>query len=629
MSGHRTAATATLAREAGVQRSYTDVRGRRRRASDAALAAVLTALGHEVGPDGAGAVEALRALRVGRDRQLAEPVTVAWGGSASIPLRAPGIVEWTLALEDGGERRGAASQDAPLRLARLPAGYHTLHLSAAGAEAAVLVVSAPRRAYVAAGRSWGVFLPLYALPGPFGPGDFSGLRRLAAWTAGYGGRTVGSTPLFAAFLDRPFDPSPYAPVSRLFWNELYVDPAVVPELEASAPARLLLDAGPPAPGPLVDYAAAMAAKRAVLEALLEALAGPRLEAFERHLEAHPDLRAYAAFRARCEREGGGWREWRGDPDAGDEDGPAARYHAYVQWLCAEQLARVAEGGAGPYLDMPLGVHASGYDTWRFRDAFAHGAAVGAPPDDFFTGGQSWGFPPLHPGRIRERGHAYPIACLRELLRHAAAARIDHVMGLHRAFWVPDGFPASEGVYVRYPAAELYAILCLESHRAQTTIVGEDLGTVPSAVRRAMSAHGLLRTFVLQAEAGGDGDPLDHVPQTALVGMNTHDMPTFAGFWDEREAPRRLAAAAQRRGHAAGDGPQVLTACLEELARSDARCLMINLEDLWWEREPQNVPGTSGGSNWRRTARYGVEELDGVPGLPERLRRIAELRGDAA
>src|SRR6185503_4753303 len=224
-----------------------------------------TALGHEVGPDGAGAAEALRSLRAGRDGQLAEPVAVAWGGSASIPLRAPGIVEWTLALEDGGERRGTASPGAPLRLARMPAGYHTLQLSAGGTEATVLVVSAPRRAHVAAGRSWGVFLPLYALPGPFGPGDFSGLRRLAAWTAGYGGRTVGSTPLFAAFLDRPFDPSPYAPVSRLFWNELYVDPAVVPELEASAPAGLLLDAGPPAPGPLVDYAAAMAAKRAVLE----------------------------------------------------------------------------------------------------------------------------------------------------------------------------------------------------------------------------------------------------------------------------------------------------------------------------------------------------------------------------
>jgi 4-alpha-glucanotransferase len=624
------ATIAALAREAGVQRSYTDVRGRRRRASEPAVAAVLTALGHEIGPEGAGAAEALRALRAGRERQLAEPVAVAWGGSAAIPVGRRGRVEWTLVLEDGGERRGTAAAGEPVRLARLPAGYHTLHVTADGRDAAVLVLSAPPRAYAADGRWWGVFLPLYALPGPFGPGDFGGLRRLAEWTAGYGGRAVGSTPLFAAFLGRPFDPSPYAPVSRLFWNELYVELAAVPELEASAEARRLLAAAPPATEPLVDYAAATAAKRAILEAMLAALHGARLEAFERHRDEQPELRAYAAFRARCDEEGAGWREWHGGPLDLDAGGEAARYHAYAQWICASQLTAVSGAGAAPYLDMPLGVHPSGYDTWRFREAFAGGASMGAPPDDFFTEGQNWGIPPLHPGGIRDRGHAYPVACVRELLRYAAAARIDHVMGLHRAFWVPDGFPATDGVYVRYPAAELYAVLSIESHRAAATIVGEDLGTVPAAVRRAMSARGLLRMFVLQTEAGGGGDPLDHVPSPALVGMNTHDMPTFAGFWAEEGAPReRLSAAVARRGRPAAERAEVLSGCLEELAGSDARCLMINLEDLWGEPEPQNVPGTEGGRNWRRRARYGVEELDAVPGLTAQLRRIADLREDAA
>ena len=624
----RDATLAALARESGVQRSYMDVRGRRRVASNTALAAVLAALGHDVGPAGERAGSALRAAKADRDRRLAEPVAVAWDGRAAIPLNGGGRAEWTLVLEEGGERRGR-SEGGPLRLSGLPHGYHSLQLAGRGREASALVISAPRRAYAAGGRSWGVFLPLYALPGPFGPGDFSGLRRLVGWTAGYGGRAVGSTPLFAAFLDRPFDPSPYAPVSRLFWNELYVDPGAVPELDASAEARRLIAAAPPPSGRRIDYRAAVAAKRAILEEMLAALAGPRLRAFEDHLAAGPDLRAYAGFRARCEREGGGWREWR-RADTGNGDGAAARYHAYAQWLCAEQLAGVAQGGAGPYLDMPLGVHPSGYDTWRFEGAFAHAASVGAPPDDFFTAGQNWGFPPLHPGRIREQGHVYPIACLRELLRHAVAARIDHVMGMHRVFWVPDGFAASDGVYVRYPAAELYAVLCIESHRAATTIVGEDLGTVPAAVRRTMSARGVLRTFVLQAEADGDGDPLEHVPRAALVGMNTHDMPTFAGFWEQDGAPRRrLAAAVARRGHRAAGGPEVLAGCLEELARSQAGCLMIDLEDLWWEREPQNVPGTAGELNWRRTARYGVDELDGVPGLADQLRRIAELRENAA
>ena len=446
---------------------------------------------------------------------------------------------------------------------------------------------------------------------------------------GLGGDLVGSTPLHAAFLERPFEPSPYLPVSRLYWNELYVDPEAVPELAAAPQARdLIAAAAAPAEDRLIDYRVAMAAKRRVLEALLAALAGRRLEAFEGHLRDHPDLGEYAAFRARCEREGGGWRDWGGHPAAGDES--AARYHAYAQWLCAEQLAGVSSGEAGPYLDMPLGVHPGGYDTWRFRDAFAEGVSVGAPPDDFFLGGQDWGLAPLHPQRLRETGHAYPIACVRELVRHAAAARIDHVMGLHRTYWVPHGLAATDGVYVRSPARELYAVLCIESHRHRTRLVGEDLGTVPDEVRRTMSARGLLRTFVLQAELGAGSDPLDRVPSAAMVGMNTHDMATFAGFWDaDADADRQretLRAAVARRGHAAADGPQVLDGCLQELAASEARALLVTLEDMWWEGERQNVPGTTTEHpNWRRRARYAVEELDRVPGLAPRLGRISKLR----
>ena len=491
------------------------------------------------------------------------------------------------------------------------------------------VLQAPRRAHAGPARSWGLFVPLYALPGPFGPGDLTRMRLLAEWTAGLGGDLVGSTPLNAVFLDEPFEPSPYLPVSRLYWNELYADPAATPEWQVSARAREQAAATPSPEGRLIDYRAAMAAKRRVLEALLACLDGRRLDAFERHVADHPDLAAYAGFRARCERERAGWREWR-DPDAPGEEA-AARYHAYAQWLCEQQLARAGANGAGPYLDMPLGVHPGGYDTWRFREVFADGISVGAPPDGFFREGQSWGLAPLHPGRLREGGHAYPAACIRALCRHAVAARIDHVMGLHRMFWVPDGMPATEGVYVRYPFEELYAVLCIESRRARTRLVGEDMGTVPAAVRRTMAAHGLLRIYAVQTELGS-ADPFDRVPSEAMVGMNTHDMSTFARFWEDEGAAdgRRdaLQAALERRGHAVADGPGALDACLLELAGSSASAELVSLEDMWWEREPQNVPGTTTEQpNWRRLARHGVEELDDVPGLTQRLRRVAAARSD--
>jgi 4-alpha-glucanotransferase len=146
----------------------------------------------------------------------------------------------------------------------------------------------------------------------------------------------------------------------------------------------------------------------------------------------------------------------------------------------------------------------------------------------------------------------------------------------------------------------------------------------------MSAHGLLRTFALQAALDSGQDPFADVPSEAMVGMNTHDMPTFAGFWEVDEDAQRhrqaLAAALARHGHTVADGPEALTAALVELARSDARALVVALEDLWWEREPQNVPGTTAEQpNWRRRARHGVGDLDRVPGVLARLERVSEAR----
>jgi 4-alpha-glucanotransferase len=629
MTIERRAALEALAAAEGVLRSYTDTTGRRRRASPAGLAAVLRALGHEVDESGAGAGDALRALAAARAERLAEPVAVAWGRSRP-RLRAGrrhGPVRFVLELEDGDEAAAGTAEDGIVSLPALPYGRHRLHLHAGRREQTTTVLQAPRRAEPGPDRTWGVFVPLYALPGPFGPGDLSRLRELLAWTAGLGAGFAGSTPLNAAFLDEPYEPSPYLPVSRLHWNELYADPAAVPELEGSPRARSLLAAVTPPTERLLDHRAAMAAKRAVLEALLDDLAGPRRDAFEEHLRADAGLRDYAGFRARCERERAGWPKWR-DPD-GPGDERAARYHAYAQWLCEEQLAAAGAAGAGPYLDMPLGVHPGGYDTWRFRELFVDGVSVGAPPDGFFQGGQDWGLAPLHPRALREQGHAYPAACVETLCRHAAAARVDHVMGLHRMFWVPHGLPATEGVYVSYPSEELYAVLCIESRRRRTQLVGEDLGTVPGTVRRTMAAHGVLRTFALQTQLDSGGDPFADVPSEAMVGMNTHDMPTFAGFWeaDDGGAHREaLTAALARRGHSVTDGPEALTASMVELARSDAKAVVVALEDMWWEREPQNVPGTSSEQpNWRRRARYGVAELDSVPGLRARLETISQAR----
>ena len=79
-----------------------------------------------------------------------------------------------------------------------------------------------------------------------------------------------------------------------------------------------------------------------------------------------------------------------------------------------------------------------------------GAAIGAPPDPLSRAGQDWGLAPLNPLALRRRGFAPLIAALRANMRHAGVLRIDHVMGLQRLYWVPNGSPATAGAYVDYP-----------------------------------------------------------------------------------------------------------------------------------------------------------------------------------
>jgi 4-alpha-glucanotransferase len=302
-----------------------------------------------------------------------------------------------------------------------------------------------------------------------------------------------------------------------------------------------------------------------------------------------------------------------------------------------------------YLDMPLGVHPDSYDVWRNRDLFITGVSAGAPPDPFFTRGQNWGFPPINPIKMRERHYQYWRKVLQTQLRYAGILRLDHVMSLHRLYLVPNGFEATKGVYIGYPAEEMYAILALESSRHQAVIVGEDLGTVPAEVRKSMDVHGVKRMFVLQFEATDDLDePIGIPPKNAVASLNTHDMPPFSAYWqaldadlrselglldgdgvrEAREQRNKVTTALSRMLAASSrlDAAAARTALLDFLARSDADMLLVNLEDLWLENQPQNTPGTSHERpNWRRRLKYTLEEMRADESVGELLELVEAAR----
>jgi 4-alpha-glucanotransferase len=679
----------SLARLYGIELEYENALGERCEASADSLVRTLQLLGAPIG----GPSEADGALlqwTLKHWQSMLEPVTVAWadqpaGVTVRLPERQSGRrLKATLRLESGETRTwesaledlpaiqeelvdGTVYQARPLIIrGALPLGYHRLEVEVGGATSDCLLISAPRRSYDPdrGGRRkvWGAFLPLYALRSSrnWGCGDFTDLASLAEWVGSQGGEVVGTLPLLAAFLDSPFEPSPYSPASRLFWNELYIDVEAIPEFAQSETAKALVRGADFSTAvaslraaPLVDYRQQMRLKRQVLAELATGFFkqpdSERWSEYERFLQLRPDAVDYARFRSVGDKLGASWTDWPvhlqdGLIDEADTDESSRYYHLYVQWVAEEQMRKLSQRmrgvGVSLYLDLPLGVNAASYDVYRNREAFVVGGAGGCPPDAVFRGGQNWGFPPMHPHGIRNQRYKYIINYLRHQLRHAGILRIDHMPVFHRLFWVPDGMDARDGVYVRYPSEELYAVFSLESHRHQAMLVGEDLGTVPPEVPQSMGQHNVHRMFVGQYVVQPDPkEPIPDAPVDSVASLNTHDMPPFAAFLKgddirqrqalgllgdldpDKELEQRSATVEAIARYLGKDGKplnpaevkELTTGCIELLSRSSARTLLLNLEDLWGEEQSQNIPGTSDQfPNWRRKARLSIEQFTRSP-----------------
>ena len=562
-------------------------------------------------------------------RHTLEPVIVAWDGRPQLQKTTqPHTREATIVLEDG--TTAAWPPRSPL-----PHGYHRLHVRLKGDKRETLVISAPTRAHFPVSeKTWGVFAPAYALHSKrsFGAGDLTDLESLIDWMHGHGGRVLSTLPLLSTFLETPFEPSPYSPISRLFWNEFYVDPAKAPEFSASKESQRLMQSATPIRSTLVDYHGTMREKRRVLEVLaalfFDQTNNERRNDFDRFLADNPEAREYARFRARTDLLRKGWRSW--PQTVSGDDRNAEQYYLYAQWLIQSQLRAIADrshaAGCLLYLDLPLGLHPDSFDAWRYPQLFVKGMSGGAPPDPVFTTGQNWAFQPVHPQAMRVDGYKYAIAYIRNHLRYARLLRIDHVMGLHRLYWIPEGMSGDRGLYVKYPAEEMYAILSLESHRANAGIVGENLGVVPPAVNRSMSRHNVRQLYVAQYEtAVGSGKAVLRNPAAGSVAsLNTHDMFPFQAFIDGKDIDARLKlgfisakdAVAERKERRRvrkafenAFGKNILDGCTKFLEKSEAIIVLRNLEDLWGETKPQNIPATtSEHANWRRRLRYSMERL---------------------
>jgi len=605
-----------LAIAAGIEAEWWEVDGTHHRVSLDTQRALLTALG--LGFATAHDIEQAYATL-----SRPKPLVVRAGEEAMLLPPAAHRRRIVIADEQGGTQTIDVAPGTPAR-ARLEPGCYRLR---DGDDEPRSVIASPGACHlpqeIADGhRVFGLASHLYALrhEGSEGIGDLETLRRLAGLSAGIGGHYAGLNPLHHLFPSDRSRASPYQPSDRHYIDPLYISidrllkmqplPRTAELAVRSRAAFAELDRLP-----LVDYPAVWQAKARLLEAAFAELGrAPALDSFMRAGGA--PLAAHGRFEA----------ERMGEAPSPDR----IAYRAFLQWIADGQLAEAA-GHRNLYGDLALGCAFDGGELEANPTAFAAGVSIGAPPDPFSAAGQVWNLPPFSPIALDAQGMEPMRRVIAANMRHAAALRIDHVLGFARQFWVPQGAEGRHGAYVRFPLDALIAVTAIESHRHQCLVVGEDLGTVPEGLRDKLSATHILSYRVLWFEREGIGfKPGDDYPRHALACLASHDLPTFMGWRAGRDIEIAMAIGqisgvqaseqtalrgeedrllGNRTGYAGDDSLLASAATHGFVARTPSQIMLVQADDLAGETDPLNVPGTDREwPNWRRRVHVPVEAL---------------------
>lgn len=716
-----------VAEMAKIADRYVSAWGSEAQVEDDTIRHLLASLGYDTSSDEA----LLQSAEKKHKKDVVDPVLVVHQGAAiEVPLylgvsARESEFDWRLQTEQGEVLEGylqsqivrdERAECGPLVFALpndLPLGYHTLLIARKRRKVPyeMTLIVTPQACYkqpalVQGKKLWGPSIQLYTLRTQhnWGMGDFGDLKQLVADIASHGGDFVGLNPIHALFPANPEGASPYSPSSRRWLNILYIDVSSVPEFALSAEAQQKV--GSPEfqqrlqkvrDAHWVSYSEVAELKLSVLPLLFA-------EFKKRHLDKHSDRAhaflnfveeggesllhqaAFDALHAQLHAEDAsvwGWpvfpEKYRRFDSAAvqkfiDEQKDQVHLYMYLQWIAdaqiheAQSLAEEKGMAVGLYRDLAVGVADSGSETWADHGNLLQDVSIGAPPDVLGPLGQNWGLPPLNPQVLQATAYDAYIKLLRANMKHCGALRIDHVLGLLRLWWIPKGENATKGAYIYYPVKDMLAILALESHRHQCSVIGEDLGTVPDEIVELLRDAGVhsykVFFFETSKEDGGYVSPA-HYAEQSMAALCTHDMPTLRGFWhcddlkmgreiglypdeeqlqglfdDRLKSKQGILDSVAWHGYLpAGvgrDATQVpmdsyLSEALQlHVAAGSSALLSVQLED-WLEMDkPVNIPGTVNEyPNWRRKLSMNLDEIFAREEVNRIAARLTEVRSKAS
>lgn len=570
-------------------------------------------------------------------------------------------------------------------------GYYDLMAKVSDKEYKTVIAVAPKQCYALDKKGkeklFGFALQLYALKSRrnWGVGDFTDLENMVDLLAQDGGDIIGLNPLSVLEHDYPEQASPYASVSRLFLNPIYIDVTRVPYYEQGDKDEEAIKQAKEKEN--IDYTTIYNAKIKALKNIFARVKEHKGEAyykaFEEFVKADEGgLHCLAVFEAinsakkdgslsAVEAKGVSSFAGRGIKEFVNKHKDDINFFKFLQFEADRQLKEVYEEikkknmAVGLYRDLPVGVSQNSAEVWNDRYLYLQESGAGAPPDNAFPTGQKWGLGAFNPFELKERCYKPFIWILRANMKYAGAVRIDHIMGLSRLYVIPND--KEEGTYIRYNEKDMLNILALESYLNKCVVVGECIGNVEGSYRERLTARNIYSLGVLWCEHTDDFGTVRRPHEfdaKYVASIGTHDMPPLKAWWfaveqttmkelgmltaeevDKayhwRDHERKLLLEAldsegvwpqdrlRKSDYIYGEGfPEGLEEAIHAyMAKTNSEIFIMQPEDIFLSMKLQNLPGTDIDKypNWRSRVPADIEDMASNEGYRRILALVRKWR----
>jgi 4-alpha-glucanotransferase len=487
----------------------------------------------------------------------------------------------------------------------------------------------------------GIAIPLFALHSQqsCGIGEYPDLIPMIHWCRSLGFDILQLLPLN----DTGIENSPYSAISANALNPLHLglrqlpfatdDPSLVFQLDELNKLNHTQR---------IDYARVHEGKERFLRDYYRRYAAQFIHsseyrAFKEHYHWLTNYTLFKALKIKF-----GWQTWESWPEPWKHPQESMlhtiptelkneiEFQYLVQYLCFLQLEAVKKHAdqQGIFLkgDIPILINRESADVWFYQHLFILDFAAGAPPDMFSEEGQKWGFPIYDWTAVKKQNYQWWTERLHAAQRFYHIYRIDHIVGFFRIWAIPLGARAKEGYF--YPIDERIWLPQGEENmrmmlaNSSMLPIGEDLGVVPTEVRRLLQSLGICGTKVMRWERRWNTDqgfipPETYLPES-MTTVSTHDSETLALWWKNNPQEAALFASGQGWKYS----PELtLQQRLEILRQShhSGSIFHVNLlqeyfpliPNITWdnpEDERINIPGTVSDWNWGYRFRPSVEKI---------------------